>query len=166
MITSVTESAEAVKPALTSTCSPPMTSPVVTVVKITVFTPQPRIKSLAFSACRRLTSRHEFRFVKWFQHFSTKMRPTRSNVRIPEFNGPARDDPARISDRYTPYANFSVLLALFIWPQIFPKTRPGRRPTGNPHIRVKLNEKDRSPQRGPTGPIIILFHYNYNIFFI
>lgn len=121
MTTSATENAEAVTPATTPTKTQPTRSHFATAVTITDITARgPRTKSLAFLACRRLASRHEFRFVKWFQHFSAKMRPTRSNVRIPRIVGPRTKAKARFSDRYTPYANFSRLLATFHMRLIFP----------------------------------------------
>ena len=62
-----------------------------------------------------------------FSIFSAKCGDPNKRSNFPEFNGPGWDVPARISDRYTPYAKFLLLLAPLIWPQIFPKTNTPRR---------------------------------------
>lgn len=71
--------------------------------------------------------------------------------------GPSATAKDRVSDRYTPYGKFLLLLATPIWPRIFPKVRPGY--PGRvyriwPIIMYKAGRL-----------IIILSHYNYIIFF-
>ena len=76
---------------------------------------------------------------------------------FPKLDGPRTPVLARFSDRYTPYAKFLRLLAIFIWPQIFPKTKPPQGRSGILIWPIYLYKADRL--------IIILSHYNYIIFF-
>ena len=92
-----------------------------------------------------------------FKYFFAKCGRGEHPFGFPKLNGPRTPVLARFSDRYTPYANFLLLLATSIWPQFFPKTKP---PQGRSGIRIwpiYLHKADRL--------IIILSHYNYNIFF-
>ena len=70
------------------------------------------------------------------------------------FNGPWTDVRARISARLTPYGIFLLLLATFIWPSVFPKTRRPAGPIGNPHISNHLFET-RLPDRKILPPILL-----------
>ena len=72
------------------------------------------------------------------------------------FNGPRTAVLARFSDRYTPYGIFSLNLATLIWPQFSRKATPQGR-SGIRICPIYLYKADRL--------IIILSHYNYNIFF-
>ena len=113
--------------------------------------------SLFFSLPHTSVPGKNFDLSRGFNIFLRKCGRGEHPFGFPKPNGPRTPVLARFSDRYTPYAKFLLLLATSIWPQIFPKTKP---PQGRSGIRIwpiYLYKADRL--------IIILSHYNYNIFF-
>ena len=91
-----------------------------------------------------------------FSIFSPKCGQGEHPFGFPKLNGPRTAVLARFSDRIPPYGIFLLLLATLIWPQFSRKATPQGR-SGILICPIYLYKADRF--------IIILSHYNYNIFF-
>ena len=139
--------------ATTPTKTQPTRSLSVTAVKITDTTPQGlRINLGLFWRAADWRPSTNLDLSSDFNIFLRKCGRLAQTFGFPKLIGPARDDPARISDRYTPYANFLRLLATSHMHLIFPKTRPPEGRSVLHHMRA-LSRKSYSPFGGRSEKI-------------
>jgi hypothetical protein len=106
----------------------------------------------------------EFRFVKRFQHFSAKMRPTRSNVRIPKTQRAGEGRPGPIFRSVYPICKFfatSSDLSYALKNPVKPGASQGR--SGTHHMPIYSIQTSR---RGGGRSVKICFFNIITYFFI